>query len=196
MAIEAYFFLACIPKSSSLYPLPSSKATSIFSGIFFLQQQPTSWFQNLSARAAITKYHRLCGSSNNNLLSHNSGSWEDQSESSLPSLQMVTFSVSSHGLSLVSEERGRWNSLVFLLIRILTLPDQGPTLTTSVQFSRSVMSNSLQPHEPQHARPPCPSPAPGVYPNSCPSSQWHHPAISSSVIPFSSCPQSLPYYLI
>ena len=54
------------------------------------------------------------------------------------------------------------------------------------------MSNSLQPHELQHARPPCPSPTPGVYPNSCPSSRWCHPAISSSVTPFSSCPQSLP----
>ena len=54
------------------------------------------------------------------------------------------------------------------------------------------MSNSLQPHESQHARPPCPSPTPRVYPNSCPLSQWCHPAISSSVVPFSSCPQSLP----
>ena len=54
------------------------------------------------------------------------------------------------------------------------------------------MSESLQPHESQHARPPCPSPTPGVYSNSCPSSRWCHPAISSSVIPFSSCPQSLP----
>ena len=54
------------------------------------------------------------------------------------------------------------------------------------------MSDSLQPHESQHARPPCPSPTPGVYPNSCPSSCWCHPAISSSVVPFSSCPQSLP----
>ena len=61
----------------------------------------------------------------------------------------------------------------------------------SVQFSRSVMSNSLQPHELQHARPPCPSPTPGVYPNPCPSSRWCHPAISSSVVPFSSCPQSV-----
>ena len=52
------------------------------------------------------------------------------------------------------------------------------------------MSDSLQPHELQHARPPCPSPTPRVYPNSCPSSQWCHPAISSSVVPFSSCPQS------
>ena len=61
-----------------------------------------------------------------------------------------------------------------------------------VQFSCSVMSDSLQPHESQHARPPCPSPTPGLHPNSCPSSRWCHPAISSSVVPFSSCPQSLP----
>ena len=62
----------------------------------------------------------------------------------------------------------------------------------SVQFSRSLMSNSLQPHETQHARPPCPSPTPRVYSNSSSSSRWCHPAISSSVVPFSSCPQSVP----
>ena len=62
----------------------------------------------------------------------------------------------------------------------------------SVQFSCSVMSDCLWPHESQHARPPCPSPTPRAYPNPCPSSQWCHPAISSSVIPFSSCPQSFP----
>ena len=61
-----------------------------------------------------------------------------------------------------------------------------------VQFSRSVVSDSLWPHEPQHARPPCPSPTPGVYPNSCPLSQWCHLAISSSIISFSSCLQSFP----
>ena len=60
------------------------------------------------------------------------------------------------------------------------------------QFSRSIVSGSLQPHELQHARPPCPSPSPGVHSNSCPSSRWCHPVISSSVVPFSSCPQSLP----
>ena len=65
-------------------------------------------------------------------------------------------------------------------------------LFSSVQFSHSVESDSLRPHELQHARPPCPSPTPGVYSNSYPSSRWCHPAISSSVIPFSSCPQSLP----
>ena len=63
---------------------------------------------------------------------------------------------------------------------------------SSVQFSCSVVSDSLWPHELQHARPPCPSPTPGVHTDSCPSSQWCHPAISSSVVPFSSCPQSLP----
>ena len=70
---------------------------------------------------------------------------------------------------------------------LVNLPPWG-----SVQFNRSVTSNSLRPHEPQHARPPCPSPTLGVHPNSRPSSRWCHPAISSSVVPFSSCPQSLP----
>ena len=63
---------------------------------------------------------------------------------------------------------------------------------SSVQFSHSVMTDSLRPHELQHARPPCPSPAPRVHPNPCPLSQWYHPAISTSVVPFSSCPQSFP----
>ena len=65
-------------------------------------------------------------------------------------------------------------------------------IITSVQFSCSVVSDSLQLHGPQHARPPCPSPTHGVYPNSCPLSHWCHPTISSSVVPFSSPPQSLP----
>ena len=66
------------------------------------------------------------------------------------------------------------------------------SLFSSVQFSRSFVSDSLRPHESQHTRPPCPSPTPGVHPNSWASSWWCHPAISSSVVPFSSCPQSLP----
>ena len=63
---------------------------------------------------------------------------------------------------------------------------------SSVQFSHSVVSDSLWPHESQHARPSCPSPTPRVHSNSHPSSRWCHPAISPSVVPFSSCPQSLP----
>ena len=66
------------------------------------------------------------------------------------------------------------------------------TFILSVQFSSLVMSDSLWPHEPQHARPPCPSPTPEVHPNPCPLSLWCHPSISSSVVPFSSCPQSFP----
>ena len=76
-----------------------------------------------------------------------------------------------------------------------TINDRAKTLNaqfSSVQFNHSVVSNSLQPHEPQHARPPCPSPTPGVHSNQCPLCQWCHPSILSSVIPFSSCPQSFP----
>jgi len=78
-----------------------------------------------------------------------------------------------------------WKRSVFIPI-----PKKGNT--SSVQFSCSVMSNSLWPHELQHARSPRPSPTPRVHPNPCPSSRWCHPTISSSVIPFSSCPQSFP----
>ena len=76
------------------------------------------------------------------------------------------------------------SSLILLSSSVLSL--------SSVQFSRSVVSDSLQPHESQHARPPCPSPTPGVHSDSRPSSQLCYLAISSSVVPFSSCPQSLP----
>ena len=70
--------------------------------------------------------------------------------------------------------------------------DLRPPQFSSVQFGRSVVSNSLRPHEPQHARLPCPTPTPGVYSNPYPSSWWCHPTISSSVVPFSSCPLSFP----
>ena len=90
----------------------------------------------------------------------------------------------------------RWNYMfVFAVIYTLILWGMhhfASVQFSSVQFSHSVVSDSLQPHESQHARPPCPSPAPGVHSDSHPSSQWCHPAISSSVVPFSSCPQSLP----
>ena len=65
------------------------------------------------------------------------------------------------------------------------------TICSDLQFSHSVVSDSLRPHESQHSRSPCPSQTPGVHPNPCPLSQWCHPGISSSVIPFSSCPQPL-----
>ena len=72
-------------------------------------------------------------------------------------------------------------------------PGQNTGVGQSVsQFICSVVSDTLRPHELQHTRPPCPSSTPGVYPNPCPSSQWCHPTISSSVIPFSSCPRSVP----
>ena len=72
------------------------------------------------------------------------------------------------------------------------LPPKHAKYRNSVQFSRSVVSDSLRHHEPQHARPPCPSPTPGVHPNPCPLSWWYHPTISFSVAHFSSCPQSFP----
>ena len=84
----------------------------------------------------------------------------------------------------------QWILLIFIHISLLSSLWQ--YIFSSVQFSHSVVSDSLQPHELQHARLPCPSPTPGVHPNSCASSRWCHPANSSSVIPFSSCPQSLP----
>ena len=79
-----------------------------------------------------------------------------------------------------------------ILLWQLKRKSQGLCCLSSVQFSHSVVSYSLRPHESQHARAPCPSPTPRVHSDSSPSSQWCHPAISSSVVPFSSCPQSLP----
>ena len=85
-----------------------------------------------------------------------------------------------------------WEGMQLLSIPIPVTLCPREVQFSSVQFSPSVVSDSLRPHELQHARPPCPSPTPGVHSGSHPSSQWCHPAISSSVIPFSSCPQSLP----
>ena len=75
---------------------------------------------------------------------------------------------------------------------VLKLPGKINKVLSSVQFNRSILPNSLWPHEPKHARPPCPSPTPGVHPNPCPLSRWCHPTISSSTVPFSSRPQSFP----
>ena len=83
-------------------------------------------------------------------------------------------------------------SSIFNILRSLCTIFHCSYQFSSVQFSHSVMSDSLWPHELQHARPPCPSATPRIHSDSCPRSQWCHPAISSSVVPFSSCPQSLP----
>ena len=87
-----------------------------------------------------------------------------------------------------------WQVGFFCLFYFSPVSHQGSLICEYVDllFSRSVISDSLRPCGLQHARPPCPSPAPGIYSNSCPSSWWCHPNISSSVIPFSSCLQSFP----
>ena len=95
------------------------------------------------------------------------------------------------------EENNQTERLMILHLSALQRPTNRDGIChtqsiSSIQFSRSVVADSLWPHELQHARPPCPSPTPGVYSNSRPSSQWCHPAISSFVVPVSSCPQSLP----
>ena len=84
--------------------------------------------------------------------------------------------------------QGYYNTILLLMPHFL----EPHSLFSSVQFSRSVVSDSLRPHELQHAKPPWPSPNPGVHPNPCSLSWWCHPTISSSVFPFSSCPQSFP----
>ena len=81
---------------------------------------------------------------------------------------------------------------LFSTIGYYKILSREPYAVHSVQFSCSVVSDSSQPHEPQHTRPPCPSPTPGVHPNPCPLSWWCYPTISSSVIRFSTCPQSFP----
>ena len=86
----------------------------------------------------------------------------------------------------------RWMKLEPIIQSEVSQKEKQQYSISSVKFSRSVVSDTLWPHEPQYARPPCSSPTPGIHPNPCPSSQWCHPTLSSSVIPFSSCPQSFP----
>ena len=92
---------------------------------------------------------------------------------------------------LVQHDSITWFAFLYEAEKFTTLNFYTVTLR-SIQFSHSVVSDSLRPHEQQHARPPCPSPTPRVHPNSCPLSWWCHPTTSSSVIPFSSCLQSFP----
>ena len=113
-------------------------------------------------------------------------------------IRLIIFFAAKDGDALYSHQKQDWELTVaqtmnsFLRNSDWNWRKWGKPLDHSVQFSCSVMSDSLRPHELQHARPPCPSPTPRVHSNSRPSSQWCHPAISSSVNAFSSCPQSLP----
>ena len=100
-------------------------------------------------------------------------------QSVLPFLALSTLLIVTIIFNLKLEHTGFQKALLYII-----------NIFTSFKFSPSVMSDSLWPHDPQHTRPPCPSPAPGVYPNPCPLSRWCHETISSSVVPFSSCPQS------
>ena len=104
----------------------------------------------------------------------------DSLSGKVPQFYSMTDTVEEYGPVYFMECSSVW---VVLVVRVQF---------SSVQFSSSVVSDSLRPHEPQHARPPCPTPNTGACPNSCPLSQWCHPTISSSVIPFSSYPQSFP----
>ena len=121
------------------------------------------------------------------------------------SLSVVSDSLRPHGLqhtklpcsSLTPEAYSNscpssWWCHTIISSSVIPFSSHLQSFPASVQFSLSVMSDSLQPHELQHARPPYPSPTPRVHPNPCPLSQWCHPTISSSVVPFSSCPQSFP----
>ena len=98
----------------------------------------------------------------------------------------------SEGRQNENHNHRKLTKLIAWITALSTQWNYEPTVNSSVQFSCSVVSDSLRPYELQHARPPCPSPTPGVHPNPCPLSWWCHPTISSSLVPFSSCPQSFP----
>ena len=108
---------------------------------------------------------------------------------------IFTFPIFSHMSSLTIASWNKlilcWSSLLYTFCVKINACEKS-VVTSSVQFSHWVVSDSLWPHEPQHTRPPCPSPAPRVHPNPCPLSRWYHLTISFSVIPFSSCPESFP----
>ena len=109
-----------------------------------------------------------------------------------PVVKILHFHCSGHGFD---SQFGNWDSTWLLGGKKSMFWQNTASVVScpfSVQFSRSVMSDSLPPYGLQHARSPCPSPIPRACSNSCPSSQWCHPTVSSSVVPFSSCPQSFP----
>ena len=139
----------------------------------------------LILRVFIWLSHELSVQFSRSVMSDSVTPWTAARQASLS----ITSSQSS--LKLMSTE-SEMPSNHLILCRPLLLPPSIFPIISSVQFSHSVVSNSSWPHELQHARPPCPSPTPRVHSNPCPSSQWCHPTISSSVVPFSSCPQSFP----
>ena len=102
--------------------------------------------------------------------------------------KQVAFHQNGGNAGLSDPQNHLWNFCLAMSVKYL----KGKGEINSVQFNHSVVSNSLQPHDSQHTRPPCQSRTPRVYSNSCPLSWWCHPNISSSVVPFSSCPQSFP----
>ena len=104
------------------------------------------------------------------------------------SFPLASSSLSPRAFAVQVDDASAWTDLAGFCLTVSVSTD----IPVLVQFNCSVESDSLWPHELQHTRPPCPSPTPRVYSNSCPSSRWCHPAISSSVVHFSSCPQSLP----
>ena len=158
------------PLNPWCYLIISSSVTPFF---FCFQSFPASGSFPVSQLFALGG-QSIGTSSSVSVLPMNIQGWFPSGLTGLISLQ-------PEGLSRVFS---RTNSLALSLL-------YGPTLTfVSVQFSCSVVSDSLQPCEPQHARPPCPSPTPEVHQNPCPLCRWCHPTISSSVVPFSSCPQS------
>ena len=151
-------------------------------------QRPPVW----SAQAVMTQHYRLCGLNNRIIFLTVLEAESSRYQPVWYLMESTFYSVSSCLQYVLTCRRGR-ASLWGLFVKGTYLIHEGSTLMTkSVQFSRSVMSDSLQPHEPQHARPSCPSPTSGVYPNSRPLSWWCHLTISSSVIPFSSYLQYFP----
>ena len=149
-----------------LYQSQEADVTTKGFGVFLDMRKCKDWDHEISSWECLSKdlLHQF--------------SWSTECLIPHPEHPLGVLKVSSYSSTGFHPFRGRWQ-MPFLWF-------------SSVRFSHSVVSSSFQSHEMQHARPPCPSPTPRVHSNSCPSSQWCHPAISSSVIPFSSCPQSLP----
>ena len=181
-ALKADFFYPSEPPGNPLlcWVLPKNNYSHLSSNIW-----SQGWGVSKKSRVLIP-CRALWGSWAQGL--HVSHSFHYRKQPLFSLRELLWVSVGRFKQLLITEGRGfeimKKQSILFLYQQIYTTFSSG-------QFSHSVVSDSLWPHGPQHTRPPCPSPTPGVYPSSCPSSQWCHPTISSSVVPFS-CPQSFP----